>query len=233
MKFETTHWTWVEHAQAGGEHADRALALLCERYWKPLYVYARRRGYGAEDAQDIVQGFFLRLIDKSFLEAADADKGRFRTFLLTCLQRYMANEYQRETAAKRGGLAMRTPVDWRSAESALANAAAPEVSADVLFDREWAMVVIARAMERLKASERKSGRGQLIEAIGPQLVTGLAEVDYEGLAKRLGTTRGAARVAMHRLRKRLGDFILEEVGQTVRTPEEAETELRYLLQAMG
>lgn len=233
MKFETTHWDLVRDAQLSGEQADEAMAVLCERYWKPLYMYTRYRGHSEQDAQDIVQGFFLRVIDKGYFDAADSSKGRFRTFLLTCLQRYMANEYNRAVSVKRGGSMLPIPIPWPDGESDLLQLPSHLTSADVLFDRQWALVIIGRAMERLKAGERRAGRGQLVDAVGPHLVTALAETDYEELAKRLGTTRGAARVAMHRLRKRLGVYILEEVGQTVGNPEDAEAELQLLLQALG
>jgi DNA-directed RNA polymerase specialized sigma24 family protein len=169
MAFQTTAWSVVEDAQAGGEDGDRALALLCEAYWQPLFQHARQRGMAEDAAKDAVQGFFLRVIEKRYLDAADAAKGRFRTYLLTCFQRFLANEYQRATAKKRDGNLQRVSIDWELPEGAARSMPTSDVSAETLFDREWADALIARAGTQLRAQESNSGRGAQYDALAPIL----------------------------------------------------------------
>jgi len=232
--FKTTLWSLVGDAQASGEQANAAMAVLCETYWKPLYRYLLMRGFAEEDARDLLQGFFLKLIEKRYLDAADASKGRFRTFLLTCLNRYAANERTRERAQKRGGDLTRVHIDWdggvgQTGEQLPAKLLTP----DREFDRQWALALIARAFERLRENEKEAGRGKLVALLGDSLYLGGHSAEYENAAEVLGTTANAVKVAAHRMRKRLHRLIWEEVQLTVDSQEAAHEELKHLLDSLS
>lgn len=233
MQFHTTLWSVVEDAKDSGEDADAALAILCETYWKPLYRHLIQRGFSEEEAKDAVQGFFLQVIEKRYLDAADSSKGRFRTFLLTCFHRYLANEHKKNNAQKRGGAYRRIKINWGSGDTTGDQIATSSLSPDQVFDRDWAVALIGRAIERLRANEIAAGRGRLISALGDTLYVGAETASYEQIAENLGSTTNAVKVAAHRVRKRLRNLIWEEVMLTVDSKDAAQEELKYLLEIIA
>jgi RNA polymerase sigma factor (sigma-70 family) len=232
--FVTTHWSVVLSAQeSGAERSGQALEALCRTYWYPLYGYARRMGHSPADAEDLTQGFFARLLEKDYLKAAAREKGRFRTFLLVALKRFMANEWDRQHAAKRGGFAQVVPIDQTIAESRFASEAAHQVPPDVLFDRQWATTLLERTMARLSEEYLASGRARLFEHLQDCLAKGESALSYSEIAARLNLTEAAVKMAVHRLRGRYREILQQEIAQTVSSREEVEEELRHLFEAFG
>jgi len=214
--FPLTRWSLVVSAAEG---AESSLETLCQYYWQPVYVVARQAGHDVETAKDLTQGFFAKLLEKGWLGTADHEKGRFRTFLVTALKRYMLKEWQREHAAKRGGMVQRVPFDTGVAEQLEAREDTSTLSPDRLFDRQWALALLDQALTRL-------------ESLKPCLTSARGGTDYADLALQLGCSEGAARVAVHRLRKRYRQVIREEIARTVAHESEVDDELRALMQSL-
>ncbi|MBK9137165.1 MAG: sigma-70 family RNA polymerase sigma factor [Verrucomicrobia bacterium] len=227
--FLTTRWQVV--LQAGEETAapDAAAALeaLCRAYWPPLYAHVRRMGYGPEDAADLTQAFFARLIENRGLGRADPARGRFRTFLLTALQHFVRDERDRAMTWKRGGRASLVPLDVAAAEGEYERAVAAPGPDERVYDRAWAHTVLALVRQRLLAEAEAGGRAELCAALLP--AEGGEPEPYERLGARFGLSEGAVKLAAFRLRQRYRELIREEVAQTVATPAELEEELRHLL----
>ena len=225
-RFATTHWSMV--VSAGGprsSEASRALATLCENYWFPVYAFVRRAGHSADDAQDLTQEFFVRLLDKHFLAAADRNKGRFRTFLLTAVKRFLANEYDRIRAKKRGG--GQTILSLEGLEARYCQEPADRLTPERIFEQQWALSLLNQVLARLQAEMNADGKAALFDALKDHL-TGSRAVGYRATAARLGMTEGAVKVAAHRLRQRYRELLREEIAQTVASPDEIEEEVRYL-----
>lgn len=222
--FLTTRWSLVANA---AQEADESLEALCSQYWQPVYAVARRSGNDIEAAKDLTQGFFAKLLEKGWLEAADEEKGRFRTFLMTALKRYLINEWHSERAAKRGGFAEVISLDVELAERLDAGLQSQSLSPDELFDRKWALALLDAALARLEA---ETGEDFLV--LKDCLTASRGEIDYGELAATLKTSEGAARVAVHRLRKRYRAVIREEVAHTVANENEVEEEMRKLFEAL-
>lgn len=220
-----TRWSLVV---AAAEEAEPSLEALCRQYWHPVYAVARRSGNDPESAKDLTQGFFAKLLEKGWLGAADQEKGRFRTFLVTALKRYMVNEWHREHTAKRGGFAEVVPLDTEHAERIGALDGRHELSPDALFDRRWALALLDQAMARLEV-EYAGGHFELLKEC---LTAGRGETRYAELAAAMDTNEGAARVAVHRLRKRYRAVIREEVARTVADESEVDDEMRALMDAL-
>jgi len=232
--FVTTRWSVVlaaGHSDTAG--ADAALSRLCETYWHPLYFYVRRRGYPPEDAQDLTQEFFARLLEHRWVSVADPARGRFRTFLLTAMDRFLANEWDRARAKKRGGGAVALSLDTTAAEAHYQGAIATAAGPDALYDREWAFVLLDRALHQLADEHQAAGKSDEFTALSPCLTAARGEILYDDLAARLGMTETAARQAVHRLRKRYREVFREEIGQTLKDPAELEAEVRHLLAALA
>jgi RNA polymerase sigma factor (sigma-70 family) len=232
--FATTHWTAV--VAAGHSHnpgARAALDELCQVYWFPLYAYVRRRGHSPEDAEDLTQEFFRTLLEKEYLKAADRDKGRFRAFLLVALQRFLANEWDRARAQKRGGGRSPVSLDARTAETRYQVEPAVEMSPERIFDRRWAVAVLGKTMAQLRSEFAVDGRLHDFDQIKECLTADRGSLDYSALAERCGMTEGTLRVAVHRLRKRFRDVFRHEVAQTVADPAEIEGEMRHLMSALA
>lgn len=234
-RFATTHWSMVLRAgRADDTDARDALARLCRTYWFPLYAYVRRRGYGAHDAQDLTQEFFARVLAQGTLGRADPARGRFRTFILTALGRFLADEWDKLRAQKRGGGREPLSLDFAAGEQRFAQepvdgAAAP----DRAFDRHWALALLETVLRRLESDYAAEGRGALFAALKPTLIGGAESQRYAELAHQLGASEGAVKVAVHRLRKRYRERLQAEIDDTVSTPEEAAEELRELFRALG
>ncbi len=230
--FLTTHWSVVLAARAAGSpRSGEALETLCRTYWAPLYAYVRRLGYSPADAEDLTQGFFARLLEKGYLQSVATEKGRFRAFLLTALKRFVANEWHREHALKRGGFANAVPFEPELIESALAVGSAHELAPDVLFDRQWALTLLDAAMTRLREEYLASGRARLFELLQPCLAREESALPYAELASRLQLTEAAVKMAVYRLRGRYRQVLREQIAQTVTTAAEIEQELHELFSA--
>ena len=232
--FVTTHWSVVLSARdKEAAKSAEALETLCRTYWYPLYAYARRMGQAPADAEDLTQGFFARLLEKDYLQAAAREKGRFRTFLLTALKRFMANEWDRQHAAKRGGFSAIVPIDQTIAESRFATEPAHKVQPDVLFDRQWAMTLLEQTMTRLKEEYVNSGRTKLFEYLQSCLVREESTHPYAEIASRLNLTEAAVKMAVHRVRSRYRELLRAEIAHTVSSPVEVEEEIRHLFSSFG
>ncbi len=232
--FATTRWSEVLAAGQGNSTQGReALARLCETYWYPLYAFVRRRGLLPEDAQDSTQEFFLRLLAGNWLSDADRAKGRFRTFLLTALSRFLANEWDRARALKRGGGVVSIPFDTQVAESRYCADTKHELAPDLLYDRQWAMTLLDRALSRLEAEQRQLGKVSEFAALASALTAERGDIPYAALAAQLGLSENAVRMAVHRLRKRFRQVFREEIAQTVAEPGEVEAEVRHLVAALA
>jgi RNA polymerase sigma-70 factor (ECF subfamily) len=231
--FATTHWSLVlEAGDRSAPEADRALSELCGTYWLPLYAYARRSGCSREDAADRTQEFFARLIEKSFLETADPERGRFRSFLLTIFQRFLANEYARDNALRRGGGVRHIPFDAETAESVYQSAGGGDASAGDVFERQWALTLLHRAMAALRAEYSTRSRMDLFERCHGFLTGNSTDAVYSAAARELNMTEGAVRVAVHRLRERFRELLRQEVAATVSQPADVDDELLALRKAL-
>ncbi len=230
--FATTRWSIIAAACHGptGE-ADAALEALCRAYWYPLYAYTRRAGHSAADAQDLTQAFFARLLEKDWLRDARPGLGRFRSFLLMALKRFLAKEWRRENARKRGGGLGFVALDADEAESRYA--VEPALGPDEVFERRWALTLLDRALAGLAEEYRASDRAAEFETLKGHLVAPRGEIDYEATAAALGLSAGAARVAVHRLRKRFRETIRAEIAETVAAPGELDAELAHFVKILA
>lgn len=233
-RFATTHWSLVLAAgrRASPESAD-ALVALCRAYWYPLYAFVRRQGYRPEDAQDLTQAFFARLLEKNYLADADRQRGKFRSFLLAALKHFLANERDRARARKRGGGQTVLSLDFAVAETRYGHEPADPMTPERLFERRWALTLLDRVLGRLQDEHVAAGKGPWFERLKEFLTREPGATSYRDVAQRAGTTEGAVKVAVHRLRKRYRQLLEEEIGHTVTRPEEVEDELRQLFTALS
>jgi RNA polymerase sigma-70 factor (ECF subfamily) len=233
--FATTRWSVVlaageELAPAGGA-GKVALEELCQTYWYPLYAYVRRRGYGAADAQDLTQAFFARLLEKNVVQAADPQKGKFRSFLLTALKDFLSNERRRAHTLRRGGGLLVVPLELEDGETRYSREPADERTPEDLFEHRWGLTILERAMARLREEHAAGGKQQLFERLKGCL--GGNTAPYKEIAAQTGMTEGSVKVAVHRLRSRYGELLRDEVAQTVGAADDVEQELRELFEALG
>jgi RNA polymerase sigma factor (sigma-70 family) len=226
--FPQTRWSVVLAAcQETASQSAAALETICRSYWYPLYAHVRRCGHSPHDAQDLTQGFFCQLVEKRWLDSADREKGRLRTFLMVALKKYMAKEWRRACAEKRGGGEIHMPMDTAFAESRYA-ADPGELRPDELFDQQWAFTLIDLTIQRLRQEFESAGKVKDFEALKSCLMAEHGRLDYGAVATRLGSSEGTARVAVHRLRKRFREIYREEISQTLADRGDLEAELRYL-----
>jgi DNA-directed RNA polymerase specialized sigma24 family protein len=227
--FATTHWSVVLSAgTSNSPEANQALEILCCTYWYPLYAYVRRKGYDASDAQDLTQEFFARLLARNYLSVADRNRGKFRSFLLGSLEHFLAREWTKAHAQKRGGGRPPISLDEAATENRYLHEPAHELTAEKIFERRWATALLDQAMSRLREECLASQKGDLFEKTQNYLSGERGEASYAGLAASLAMSEGAIKVAVHRLRQRYGELVRAEIAQTVTNPEEADEELRYL-----
>ena len=227
--FATTHWTVVLTAgQRGEPKAQVALEELCRTYWFPLYVYIRRRGHSKEDAEDLTQAFFARFLQKNYLANLDCQRGRFRAFLLAALKHFLANEWDKSQRQKRGGQLARLSLDWHDADTQFQVAAVDQLNPDEAFDRQWALTLLGKVVERLKQEALSGGKEAQFEQLKTFLTSGRGEASYSQAAHELGWQETAVRVAVHRLRKRYRQVLREEIANTLLEPAQVEEELRAL-----
>ena len=233
--FVTTQWSVVlTAAQPEAAQAGAALEKLCRTYWYPLYAYVRRRGHAPADAQDLTQAFFARLLERNWVGAADRERGRFRTFLLTAMNRFLADEWDRGRAQKRGGDRVHVPLQLDTAETRYgvepADAAAtPEQS----YERRWALTLLDTVLQRLRGEYERAGRGALFAGLNGSLIGGRESQPYAELAGQLNLREGAVKVAVHRLRKRYRELLRAEIAQTLTATEEVDEELRHLFSVLA
>ncbi len=218
---------------AGSTAAPAAMAALCSRYWPPLYSYIRRRGYSPEDAQDLTQAYFARLLEKKFLDDVDARYGKFRSFLLASLQHFLANEWDRAQAAKRGGGTQFLSLsDFAGAEEQYSrNSASAPLSPEQVYERSWGVLLLQHAMARLQSEFAEAGKSHLFDALKLYLTGDQDGVRYASIAEQLGMTEGAARVAVHRMRDRFRALLRTEIARSLSDPQDAggvDEELRFL-----
>ncbi len=232
--FVTTHWSVVLKAgQGAADGADVALEKLCRVYWWPLYAFVRRRGYGAHDAQDLTQEFFLRLLAKDFLRAVDRNKGKFRSFLLAALDHFLANEWRRTQTQKRGGNYSFVSIDDNSAEQPFLQVPASNLSPEQLYEQQWALTLLNQTLAKLEQEFVASGKGVQFGVLKIFLTGEKRAASGAELAKNLGLTEAALKMAVSRMRQRYGELLRAEIGNTVSDPAEVEEELRALFQALG
>jgi DNA-directed RNA polymerase specialized sigma24 family protein len=232
--FATTHWTVVLAAGRGSSRqADVALEELCRTYWYPLYAYVRRQGHSREDAQDLTQGFFARLLEKNYLEGVTSDKGKFRAFLLVAVKRFLANEWDRANRQKRGGGVRPLSLDWQDADMRYQINPVDNLSPDKLYDRAWAVIMLERVITRLHEENGREGKANLYEQLKPFLMMDGSGIPYAQAAAALKLTDGAVRVAVHRFRRRYRELLREEITQTLANPAQADEEMQALFSALA
>lgn len=228
--FATTHWSVVLAArEADSPQAAEALEELCRIYWYPLYAYVRRRGYSPDDAQDLTQEFFARLLAKRWLDAADRSRGRFRTFLLGAFSHFLANEWHRANREKRGGGRGLVSWDQAMAESRYLAEPADALTPDKIYEKRWAATLLELVLTRLQAEQVAAGKKDLFEEVKNLLWGEKSTHSQAELAANMGLSEGALKVAIHRLRRRYRELLRAQIAQTVARPDEIDDELRALM----
>jgi RNA polymerase sigma factor (sigma-70 family) len=212
--------------------ADVALEELCRTYWYPLYAYVRRHGHSREDAEDLTQSFFARLLEKNYLEGLTSDKGKFRAFLLVALKRFLANEWDRANRQKRGGGQTLLSLDWQDADQRYQINPVDTLTPDKLYDRAWAVTVLEQVITRLRNESAADGKAKLYEHLKGFLMVGKSDIPYAQAAAKLQLSEGAVRVAVHRLRHRYRELLRREVAQTLSDPAQVDEEMQALFSAL-
>jgi DNA-directed RNA polymerase specialized sigma24 family protein len=229
-RFATTQWTLVRAAAGrGSAEAAEALARLCASYWYPIFAFVRRRGYSADEAQDLTQAFFTRIIEKDELGAADRDRGRFRAFLLTACQHFLLNERDRAQALKRGGGQVPVSIDLAAAEERYQHSLAHEETPERLYHRQWCLALLAAVLDSLRDEYAAAGKETLFDRLRGMLTFDGASETHAHAAADLGMTPAAVKVAVHRLRRRYRDALRQRVADTVDSEEAVDDEMRDLL----
>ena len=234
MGFHTTHWTVVMSARSGdGPYAQDALAALCSTYWCPLYAFIRRKGADPHEAEDLTQEFFYRFLERRAVERVQPAAGKFRSFLLTCLKNFLANERDASCAQRRGGGQSAVRLGSGEAETHYLLEPADSRTPEAVFERRWAFAVLDQAMSLLRREYSAAEKGDQFEELQGFLPNGRGNLSRADLAAKRGVTVGAVDVAIHRLRQRFGVLLREQVARTVSSEAEVEDELRYLISAVG
>ena len=230
--FPSTSWSLVVAAAANPTTGSRAsLARICEVYWRPVYAFVRRSGYDRDQAQDLTQAFFTTMLEKNYLGNADRERGRFRTFLLASVKHFLANEWDKEHALKRGGGQLAVPIDPIEAEEMYAPEAIDERTPETVFARRWALSLLANVMAKLREEYTAMRRADYFDKLSPLLDGDPLARGYGELASELGASSAALRVAVHRMRRRYRELLRAELAETVSAPEEIDEEIRFLLAA--
>jgi RNA polymerase sigma factor (sigma-70 family) len=232
--FASTQWSMVvAAAERDSAAAQEALAELCAIYWYPLYAFARRLGHAPEDAQDLVQGFFARVLQSRWLEAASPEGGKFRSWLLASFRHHLADEHARATAHKRGGGQVTLSLDAFKPEERFAIEPRETDTPEKRFERRWAMTVLEQVLKRLRAAHQAEGKAAQFAALEQTLPGGTGELAYSQIARQLNLSEGAVKVAVHRLRERYRQTLREEIARTVQFPNQIDDEIRHLMEALG
>ncbi len=228
-QFSATRWSVVVVAgRRSSPDSRRALESLCEAYWYPLYAYVRRRVTDVNDAHDLTQAFFAELLAKNYFGSATAERGRFRAFLLTALKHFLSKEWDKAKTQKRGGGKTPIPLDFESADSHYRLEPASGLTAEQIYDREWAVALLGRILKRLEEEAVQAGKSQQFTELKPFLIGEHSGATYAQVAPQLGMTESAAKMAAHRLRRRYRELLREEIAETVSGPDEVEAEISNL-----
>jgi RNA polymerase sigma-70 factor (ECF subfamily) len=231
--FATTRWSMVLAAgKDAAPDADAALASLCQTYWYPLYAFVRRLGHQPADAQDLTQEFFARLLEKHYLQAADPERGRFRSFLLSSFKHFLSKERDRAKARKRGGGRKVLPLDFEAGESRYSLEPTHEITAEKVYERRWALTLLDQVFARLRDEFDHARKQNEFDHLKVYLTGEATTLSYRDVAAELGMTEGAVKVAVHRLRRRYRELVRDEIGHTVAGPEDVDEELRRLFAAL-
>jgi RNA polymerase sigma factor (sigma-70 family) len=232
--FASTRWTVVLSAgDPTSPHAAAALEALCRAYWYPLYAFVRRSGHSPPDAEDLTQEFFARLLEHNWIAHADRHKGRFRSFLLMAMKRFLAKEWDKARTLKRGGQVRLVPLQLDAAETRYTREPADTRTPEQLFEKQWALTLLKSVLSRLREDYARDGKGALFHALEPCLIGSRDTQPYAALGAELGMTEGTARVAVCRLRERYRERLKAEIAHTVASPAEVDEELRHLLRVMA
>jgi RNA polymerase sigma-70 factor (ECF subfamily) len=233
-QFRTTSWTVIARAgQWDSPEARQSLAELCAAYWYPIYAYLRRRGHSPHEAEDITQGFFADLLARDSLKALDPAQGKFRAFLLAALGNFLANRRAWHRRQKRGGTIPHFSLDLHGAEDRYAHEPVHQATPERLFERRWALTLLAQVLDRLESEVNRDARGPLFERLKPALMGASDGPTYSEIGRALGMSEGAVRVAAHRLRKRYRALLQEEIARTLSDSEGCDEEIGALFQALG
>ena len=214
-------------------HAQAALEKLCRAYWYPLYAYVRRRGQSPEDAKDLTQEFFARLLERNWIGRADQQRGRFRSFLLSAMNHFLADEWDKARAQKRGGGQIPVPLQFDTAETRYGYEPVDNTTPEQNFERRWALTLLDTVLQRLHSEYEQEGRAELFATLHPCLVGDRSSQPYAELAVKLGVSEGAVKSAVHRLRQRYRQLLHDEIAQTVAEPGEVDEELRHLFTVLA
>lgn len=234
VRFATTHWSVVVRARdEGSAEAEEALARLCQTYWPPLYAFIRRQGRSVEDAQDLTQAFFARVLDKKYFSAADRHKGKLRTFLLVTLKRFLANEHDRARALKRGGGQVIIPLDVELAQGRPGIDPGHAITPDRQFEQNWALTLLEKVMADLRQEHVAAGKTRQFDDLKGFITDPKPAVTWSEVAGRLGTTEAAVKMTVSRLRQRYRQLLRAEIARTVSSPDEVDDEIRHLFAVFG
>ena len=232
--FESTAWSVVLAARdAPSEVSRRALNTLCETYWFPLYSYIRHKGCSQEDAEDLTQEFLAHFLENHCLATVAPGKGKFRSYLLACLNNFLSHVHAKNQTQKRGGGLVRVPFDFAEAEQRYVSGPSHGLSAEALYDAEWGRTVLEKAMGQLEAEFAAAGNDTLFDRIRIYLSQRKADIPYKDLGRELEMSEGALKVAIHRMRKRYGVLLRNAIAETVERPEDVDAELMYLIEIVG
>jgi RNA polymerase sigma-70 factor (ECF subfamily) len=231
--FATTHWSVVLAAgQSASPNAQQALEKLCRNYWYPLYAFVRRQGNSPEDAQDLTQEFFARLLDREFVALADPARGRFRSFLLGCLKHFLSEQHRRAARLKRGGGHTVLSWDTQSAEERYGSEPADRLTPEKIYERRWALALLETALARMSEEIARGVQARLLPELRSFLWGERNSASYAEIAAQVGLTEASLKVTVHRLRRRYRELLREEVADTVGSGEEIDEELRHLMAAI-
>jgi RNA polymerase sigma-70 factor (ECF subfamily) len=210
-----------------------ALETLCRAYWYPLYAFVRRRGHSPSDARDLTQEFFARLLEHNWIAHADREKGRFRSFLLMAMKRFLAKEWEKVKTLKRGGQQQFVPLQLDTAETRYAQEPADTCTPEQVFEKQWALALLESVLNRLREDYAREAKGDFFRNLEPCLIGSREKQPYAVLASELGMSEGAVKMAVCRLRERYRDLLKEEIAQTVASPNEVDEELRHLFRVLA
>ena len=233
-RFETTHWSIVLAAgHRSSPDSDEALESLCRTYWYPLYAYVRRRVPNVHEAQDLTQEFFARLVERNYVTEADPVRGRFRAFLLTAFKHFLSKERDKAKAQKRGGGRAPVSLDFLSGESRLSIEPSEDLTAEQVYDRQWAVTLLDRVMDHLCDEFVRAGKRPQFDQLKGFLIGEQAGVTYADVANALGVTEGTVKMTVHRMRKRYRKLLRSEIAQTVASPGDVDDEIRSLVAVLS
>jgi len=232
-RFPTTSWTMISAAGGVDNCSAQALNDLCRAYWSPVYGFIRIKGHSREESEELTQEFFARILEHGGLTAADRQRGKFRSFLLASVSNFLANQWDRATALKRGAGVPALSLDFPAGEERFNHEPCDGVTPESLFERQWALTLLGRVLDRLREEHDRKGQGAPFARMKGFLTGDEERGSYESLALDLKMSEGAVRTAVHRLRRRYAELVREEITALVSDPGEVEGEIRYLLDALG